>query len=72
MGLTRIPTRTFALVTWIGMLPATILYVNAGTDLGQIESPADVLTPRVMGTLLLLACLPVAARLLSHRVSVSG
>ncbi|HET6572902.1 MAG TPA: TVP38/TMEM64 family protein [Fimbriiglobus sp.] len=66
MGLTPIRTRTYALVSWVGMLPATFVYVNAGTELSQIESPADVLTARVLGALLLLACLPLGVRFLAH------
>ena len=62
MGLTPIRVKTYLLTTWVGMLPATIVYVNAGTELGQIETPADVLTPRVVGALLLLACLPLTVR----------
>src|SRR6267378_3692071 len=38
MGLTPIRTRTFYWVSQIGMLPATIIYVNAGTQLATIQS----------------------------------
>jgi uncharacterized membrane protein YdjX (TVP38/TMEM64 family) len=68
MGLSPIRTRTYALVSWVGMLPATFVYVNAGTELSRIESPADVLTPRVIGALLLLACLPLAVRFIVARL----
>jgi uncharacterized membrane protein YdjX (TVP38/TMEM64 family) len=67
MGLTPIRTRTYALVSWLGMLPATFVYVNTGTELSRIESPADVLSPRVVGALLLLACLPLIVRFLVAR-----
>jgi uncharacterized membrane protein YdjX (TVP38/TMEM64 family) len=67
MGLTPVRTRTFALVSWLGMLPATFVYVNAGTELSRIESPADILTLRVIGALLLLACVPLAVRFLVSR-----
>lgn len=68
MGLTPIRTRTYTLVSWVGMLPATFVYVNTGTELSRIESPADVLTPRVIGTLLLLACLPLVVKFLVARL----
>lgn len=68
MGLTPIRTRTYAVVSWVGMLPATFVYVNTGTELGRIESPADVLSMRVIGALLLLACLPLAVRFLAARL----
>jgi uncharacterized membrane protein YdjX (TVP38/TMEM64 family) len=68
VGLTPMPARTFAAVSWVGILPATFLYANAGTELGRVESPADVLSPRVIGALLLLSCLPLAARFLAARL----
>lgn len=39
MGLTAMKLRTYALVSWIAMLPGTFVYVNAGTQLGQIRPP---------------------------------
>jgi uncharacterized membrane protein YdjX (TVP38/TMEM64 family) len=63
MGLTAMPTRTFWLVSQLGMLPATLVYVNAGTQLGRLESWVDVLSPRVIASLALLAALPWLARL---------
>ena len=38
MGLTAMRVGTFAAVSQIGMLPGTIVYVNAGTQLAAIES----------------------------------
>ena len=46
MGLTPMRTITFALVSQLGMLPGTIVYVNAGTQLGRIESLQGILSPR--------------------------
>ncbi len=57
-GLTQLPARTFWWVSQLGMLPATVVYVNAGTQLASIRSLADVTSPRVWGALLLLAMLP--------------
>ncbi|MDM7459982.1 MAG: VTT domain-containing protein, partial [Paracoccus sp. (in: a-proteobacteria)] len=37
MGLTPIRTATFYWVSQLGMLPATAVYVNAGTQLGSLE-----------------------------------
>lgn len=62
MGLTRMRTRTFVLVSLVGMLPATIVYVSAGATLSSLRSPADVLTPGVFASLALLAVLPLALR----------
>ena len=43
MALTPIRTWTYFWVSQIGMLPATIVYVNAGTQLAQVDSVGDVL-----------------------------
>ncbi len=67
MGLTRLPARTFAAVSWLGMLPATLVYVNAGTELRRIEQPSDALSPGVLVSLALLGVLPLAFRLLLRR-----
>lgn len=64
MGLTPIRTRTFLWVSWLGMLPGTFLFVNAGTALAAIDSPADVLAPGVLASLALLGVAPLAFRLL--------
>jgi len=37
MGLTRLPARTFYWVSQIGMLPGTLVYVYAGTQLGEFR-----------------------------------
>ncbi len=62
MGLTRIPARTFYLVSQAGMLPATALFVNAGSAWGHGIRPETVMTPRVLVSLSLLALFPWAAR----------
>jgi uncharacterized membrane protein YdjX (TVP38/TMEM64 family) len=62
MGLTRMPARTFALVSWLGMLPASFVFVNAGTAISRIDSPAEALTPGVLISLALLAVLPLLLR----------
>ena len=62
MGLTQIGARPFYLVSQIGMLPGTAVYVNAGTQLASIESTADILSPAVIGSLLLLGVFPLLAK----------
>jgi uncharacterized membrane protein YdjX (TVP38/TMEM64 family) len=63
MGLSRMPARTFWWISQLGMLPATCIYVNAGKQLGSIDSPRDVLSPRLIVSLALLGAAPVAFRL---------
>jgi uncharacterized membrane protein YdjX (TVP38/TMEM64 family) len=68
MGLTPMRVGTFAGVSFVGMLPGTFLYVNAGTELARINSPRDVLSLPVVASLALLGILPLILRkLLSHR-----
>ncbi|HMG59365.1 MAG TPA: FAD-dependent oxidoreductase, partial [Burkholderiales bacterium] len=62
MGLTPIRTRTFYWVSQIGMLPATIVYVNAGTQLAAVKSLSGILTPALIGSLVLLGIFPLIAK----------
>lgn len=62
MGLTRIRTWTFAWVSQIGMLLGTAVYVNAGTQLAQIESTSGLLSPALIGSFVLLAIVPWIAK----------
>ncbi len=64
MGLTPIRTRSFFLVSLLGMFPATVVYVNAGTELSRIEQIGDILSPRLLLAFVLLAAFPWLARLL--------
>ncbi|MBU2285192.1 MAG: TVP38/TMEM64 family protein, partial [Gammaproteobacteria bacterium] len=62
MGLTRIKVTTFYGVSQLGMLAATVLYVNAGTQLARIDSPSGIVSPGLLASLVLLGLLPLAAR----------
>lgn len=62
MGLTRIKTGTFFGVSQIGMLPATIVFVNAGTQISRIESTAGLLSPTLIASFVALAFFPWAAK----------
>ena len=62
MALTPIRTWTYFWVSQVGMLPATIVYVNAGTQLAQIESTGDILSPGLIGAFVLLGLLPLILR----------
>lgn len=62
MGLTPIRATTFYWVSQIGMLAGTIVYVNAGTQLGQIESLSGILSPGLLGSFVLLGIFPLIAK----------
>lgn len=62
MGMTRIPVRNFYWVSQTGMLPLTLIYVNAGTQLTRINTLQDILSPSLLGSLLLVILAPWLAR----------
>ena len=62
MGLTRIKTRTYYWVSQIGMLPASVVFVNAGTQISKIDSTAGLLSPTLIGSFVLLGIFPWIAR----------
>ena len=62
MGLTTIRTWTFYWVSQVGMLVGTAVYVNAGTQIGQLRSLSDVASPALLGSLVLLGVFPLLAR----------
>ena len=62
MGLTRLKVPTYFWVSQIGMLPTTIVYVNAGTQIGQLNSLAGILSPQLIGSFVLLGLFPLLAR----------
>ncbi|GIK34396.1 MAG: hypothetical protein AMXMBFR45_13430 [Gammaproteobacteria bacterium] len=68
MGLTRLPLRTFYWVSQVGMLPSTFLFVNAGAQLARVGSVADLLSPGLVLSLVLLGLFPLAARRLAGSV----
>lgn len=62
MGLTSINTRTFYWVSQVGMLAGTLVYVNAGTELGKIQSLSNILSPALVGSFVLLGVFPLIAK----------
>lgn len=62
MGLTRIKTWTYVWVSQLGMLTGTAVYVNAGTALSTLESPAGILTPPILISFALLGIAPWIAK----------
>ena len=62
MGLTPMRALTYYGVSQLGMLPGTAVYVNAGTQLGQIESAAGILSPGILVSFVLLGLFPLVAK----------
>jgi uncharacterized membrane protein YdjX (TVP38/TMEM64 family) len=62
MGLTAIRPRTYIALTVAGLLPATFIYVTAGTQLVTIDSAGDIVSANLVVTLLLLSLFPLLAK----------
>jgi pyruvate/2-oxoglutarate dehydrogenase complex dihydrolipoamide dehydrogenase (E3) component/uncharacterized membrane protein YdjX (TVP38/TMEM64 family) len=62
MGLTSMRAWTFYWVSQLGMLAGTAVYVNAGTQLANIQSLKDVVSPGLLGSFVLLGLFPLMAR----------
>ena len=62
MGLTPIRAGTFYWVSQVAMFPATVLYVNAGTQLARLESLRGILSWQLIGAFVLLGIFPLAAK----------
>lgn len=62
MGLTPIKAWTFYWVSQIGMLAGTFVYVNAGTQIAQLESLSGILSPDLLISFALLGLFPLLAK----------
>jgi uncharacterized membrane protein YdjX (TVP38/TMEM64 family) len=68
MGLTPMRTGVYYLVSQVGMIPGTLVYVNAGTQLGRLESLSGILSPGLLLSFALLGLFPLFARKLLDAV----
>ena len=64
MGLTPMRLTTYFIVSQVGMLPGTVVYVNAGTQLAKIDSVASILSPTLIASFALLGIFPLIAKLI--------
>ncbi|MGD8568054.1 MAG: dihydrolipoyl dehydrogenase [Gammaproteobacteria bacterium] len=62
MGVTHIRTLQFFIVSQIGMLPGTIVYVNAGSQIAAIDSLSGILSPSLLASFALLGLFPLLAK----------
>ena len=65
-GLTQMKWTNFYWISQLGMLPATILFVNAGKQLSQINNLEDILTMKVIISLSAIGLLPIITLSLIH------
>lgn len=64
MGVTSIKTVTYYFVSQIGMLIGTAVYVNAGTQLAEIEAVSDIVSRDLILSFVLLGIFPIIAKLI--------
>lgn len=62
MGLTQMRVWPFYWISQLGMIPGTLVFVFAGTQLAEVASPADILSPGLIAAFTLLGLFPLAAR----------
>lgn len=62
MALTPIKTRQFYLVSQVGMLAGTLVYVNAGSELASLQSLSGILSPSLLFSFALLGVFPLLAK----------
>lgn len=62
MGLTKLKTGVFYIISQLGMLAGTAVFVNAGTQLAQIDSLAGILSPKLIASFALLGVFPLVAK----------
>ena len=58
-GITQIRIATYVGSTALGIIPASFVYSNAGTQLGKIDTVKDIASPQVLGAFVLLGLLAV-------------
>lgn len=68
MGLTRMKAITFFWVSQLGMLAGTVVYVNAGTELGKIDSLSGILSPGLIFSFVLLGIFPLIAKKTADKI----
>lgn len=69
MGLTPIRVSTYYWVSQLGMLPGTFVYVLAGSELGQLTSTGNILSPGLMVALTLLGLMPWLVKKLTAKLA---
>lgn len=68
MGLTSLSVGRFYLFSQLGMLPGTMVYLNAGTQLSEITSLSGLISPQILGSLALLGVFPILIKFVINKV----
>lgn len=62
MGLSPIKVSRYYVASQLGMLPGTAVYLNAGTQLAEIDSLSGIVSPAVLVSFALLGLFPVITK----------
>ena len=62
MGLTPMKLKSYFAVSWLGMLPGTFVFILAGTQLATINSPKEILSPKILLCFFAIGVLPFIAK----------
>jgi uncharacterized membrane protein YdjX (TVP38/TMEM64 family) len=62
LGLTNMNLLTFYWVSQVGMLPGTMVFVNAGKELAKIDSLSGILSPGLILSFVILGIFPITVK----------
>ncbi|MFT4806967.1 MAG: pyruvate/2-oxoglutarate dehydrogenase complex dihydrolipoamide dehydrogenase (E3) component [Paraglaciecola sp.] len=68
MGITSIKTLTYYWVSQVGMLMGTVVFVNAGTQLVEINTLSDIVSADLLLSFALLGLFPLIAKFILNRL----
>ncbi len=67
LALTDVRLKTFYIYSQLGMLPGTIVYVNAGTQISKLQSLNDILSPTFLLSFVALGLLPFIGKIVYNK-----
>tara|TARA_Y100000588_G_scaffold210270_1_gene224210 strand:- start:42812 stop:43495 length:684 start_codon:yes stop_codon:yes gene_type:complete len=67
-GLTNISVKQFYIISQLGMLLGTAVYVNAGKQLSEINSLSGIVSPEILLSFVLLGLFPLIAKKIINRI----
>ena len=62
MGISRMRLAQFYWISQLGMLPGTLVYVNAGRELGKLDSLSGILSPSLIISFIILGIFPFVVK----------
>jgi uncharacterized membrane protein YdjX (TVP38/TMEM64 family) len=70
MGILPISLRKFYYISQLGMLPATLIYVLAGSKIAKIKNIDDIMSLEILTIFVLIATLPILIKLFMNYINV--